>query len=437
MKHNNGGDVVLRVRGDALFLPVVTSFVELSATAFGLEKKESLGLTLAAEEIFAHLCGVVLVKGGDVRVRCGGRGYYVRVDISFPAAEFDMRAFNLTTRVSLADDRCESEMGLVLASRSVDRLQVSHSMERRLRLILIKEKAYPKAGEDIALSSRPLPHFSIRAPEREELKVFALLTLKHYQRRILPGFFDYPGKIVDMVGGGEYHALAAIGPAGEFGGAVLWHSAGAKTVELFGPYVFDGAPNRQMRDALLDAVIGAIARTSAVGLLNRYPTPDFPEEYFEPLGNLSMTADDGTSREQGAWFRLMHEDPGSVAWVHPELEPFVRQKLKGLVLPREVRSVLHAGESLEAHSLLSADVDRPQKKVTLRPIWPGRDAGRNVAAHVALLRDEGFRDIFFSLDLGQPWQAEFTPHLLAEGFLPRLLLPYAGEGDVVMFELQV
>jgi len=429
--------VVLRVRGNAVFLPLVTSFVELSAGAFGLGKKEALGLTLAAEEIFTHLCGIMGAKGGEVRVRCRTHGHYVRTDFSFPAMDFDVRAFNLTARVSPADDRCEDEMGLVLASRAVDRLHVTHARERGLRLTLIKEKAYPKTEWDVPLSSRPLQQFSIRPPEREELKVFALLTGKYYRRQDLPGFFDYPGKLVDMVGGAEYHALAALGPAGEIGGGILWCWAGSKTVEFYGPYVFEQEPHTRMRNALLDAAISTIARTPAVGLLNRCPPPDFPQDYFEPLGGIPLLSEDGTVLEQRAWFRLMHEDPGAVAWVHPELEKFIRGEFKRLVLPREVRMVRDEGETANAHSLLSADFDRPQKTVTLKPVWPGRDAGENVAGHVALLRCEGLRDVFFGLDLGQSWQAVFTPHVLVHGFVPRLLLPYAGEGDVVVFQLQV
>jgi hypothetical protein len=40
------------------------------------------------------------------------------------------------------------------------------------------------------------------------------------------------------------------------------------------------------------------------------------------------------------------------------------------------------------------------------------------------------------VDLGQAWQADFAPALLQNGFLARLVLPYAGEGDLVLFQFE-
>jgi len=40
------------------------------------------------------------------------------------------------------------------------------------------------------------------------------------------------------------------------------------------------------------------------------------------------------------------------------------------------------------------------------------------------------------MDLGVPQQSAYTPALLENGFTPRLLLPHAGEGDLVIFQHQ-
>ena len=73
---------------------------------------------------------------------------------------------------------------------------------------------------------------------------------------------------------------------------------------------------------------------------------------------------------------------------------------------------------------------------TLHPVWPGADMETNVAQHLKLLTQEGLRNIFFRVDLGQAWQADFAPALLQNGFLARLVLPYAGEGDLVVFQFE-
>jgi len=54
--------------------------------------------------------------------------------------------------------------------------------------------------------------------------------------------------------------------------------------------------------------------------------------------------------------------------------------------------------------------------------------------HLALFHSESMGNIFFEMDLGQPWQALFARGLLTQGFRPGLILPYAGEGDIVVFQ---
>ena len=137
-----------------------------------------------------------------------------------------------------------------------------------------------------------------------------------------------------------------------------------------------------------------------------------------------------------AWFRLLHEDPGSIAWVHPALEDFLRHEYDRLVLPREMSCVTSHGEQYPRHSLISTRFDRWQASATLRPLWFGTDFDQNLARHLQLLQQEGILNIFFYLDVGQSWQVAFTPALLQHGFQPFAIFPYFGEGDVVLFHFQ-
>jgi hypothetical protein len=137
-----------------------------------------------------------------------------------------------------------------------------------------------------------------------------------------------------------------------------------------------------------------------------------------------------------AWFRLLHEDTGSVVWVHPNLDAFLRREYTKLVLPREIRIDRPSGETLSRHSVLSAEFDRLKSRVTLRPMWPGADAEENIERHVRLLESEKILNIHFVIDLGQAWQTVFIPGLLHGGFEPRFVLPYAGKGDLVVFQFR-
>lgn len=170
----------LRVCGRETYIPLATSFAEKAAVAQGLGEPEALALTLAAEEVFSYLCRVVPPEGGGIEIHSSRGGYYVRLDFVFPAAALDMRMFNITATLSLADDNDLDQMGLLLASRSVDRFQMEPAEGNRLRLTLIKEKTYPPFQE---LPLPPVPafaQFSVRPPDTGELKLFAELVHATY-----------------------------------------------------------------------------------------------------------------------------------------------------------------------------------------------------------------------------------------------------------------
>jgi hypothetical protein len=415
---------------------MVRTFVEKAAIALGMGKQEALDLALAANEVFAHLSRLILKNGERVEIRCTEGGYYVQAEFIFPAADLDLHAFNLTAGASLAGDAGREEAGLVLASRSVERFALTRVDGKGLKLRLFKEKAYPLLEESPLALPQPLEEFSVRPPNPEELKLFARLVKACYRHQALPEVFNYPGKLVDMMAGGNYAAAVAVGPAGEIGGGTFWHRGGKRAVECFGPYLFNQKPGSPISGALLESCIGAIARTEVEVLINRFATPEFPRERFELLGGVQMYLNEGELFRREAWFRLLHEDPGSVAWVHPELEDFLRHEYDRLVLPREMRRVTSQGEQHPRHSLISTHFDRSQASATLRPLWFGTDFDQNLARHLQLLRQEGVLNIFFYLDVGKSWHLDFTPGLLQNDFQPRVIFPCAGVGDVVVFQFQ-
>ncbi|HOV85272.1 MAG TPA: hypothetical protein PLM79_02860 [Syntrophobacteraceae bacterium] len=435
MRRDAAEDVFLTVGARKGFLPLVTGFVEQASLCLGLGREEALGLTLGAEEVFSHLCSVATSTSGPVDIRCSSGGYCVRTEFLLRTDAFDLRSFNLTASVSVENEADLDRLGLILASRTVDRLDLGRENPRELRLTLIKEKSYPCFREPVSAAAHPLTTYVLRPPTPEEVQFVSLLAGSYYDRHFLSDFLLSPGRLVDMIAVGEYQAVAAVGPAGEIGGAIFWHRTGARTVECFGPYVFNQPPESRMPQGLVEGCIATLARTRAVGLVSMHPTPQFPVGEFEPLGVLTSYAQDGSSLPLRAYFRLLEEDTGSAVWVHPELMEFVETECRRLVLPREIRPFHNVGETLPRHSVLSAAFDRTQSRAILRPLWPGADADENIAQHARLLREEGIRNIRFVLDLGVGWQAEFTPGLLRHGFRPCLLLPYAGEGDVVLFQL--
>ena len=424
--------LLLKIPIAEAFIPLAAAFVGHAAKGLGLDPEAAEELALAAEEVVAYIARIA-DSGQEVEIRCFAESHFIEADISLPVRHLQLHTFNMTATVCADDEVCLDQMGLLIASRMTDRFLISREGSGNLVLTLVKEVCYPEIDASaMKEETKALSRFSLRPPDAARMKWFVRLVNQCYPTTLFPKEFRYPGKVVDMAAAGDYHLLLADGPAGEIGGGLAWKWEGLKTVEIFGPYIFHSESHPDMARDLLEACIAGVARSSALVLINRMPTPELPEGYLEALG----AGADASIASPAACFRLMHEDTGIVVWSHPELTGFLQSEYRRLVFPRDIQPVASDGEAGESFSVLSAEMDRDLARATLRPIWPGADCEVNLAGHVTLLRQEGFQSIFFEMDLGISRQSEFTPGLLKLGFVPRMILPYAGVADLVIFELK-
>jgi hypothetical protein len=134
------------------------------------------------------------------------------------------------------------------------------------------------------------------------------------------------------------------------------------------------------------------------------------------------------------FYRHLQEDDGAAVWAHPLLEEFLTREYRRLWFARDIKTVCDEGELHSRHCVISAEFDKQQGTVILRPVWWGDDAEETLVGDVEILRKDGIRSIFFEMDLGKPWQSYFNPALEQSGFEPRLILPYCGKGDLVVFQ---
>jgi len=438
MTKNQMTSVSLKAHLDLNLLRLVTSFAEESAKAFDLNTAEALKLTLACEEIFAYLCH--LAQSGEMlTVEATNGGYYVQLKFLFKVLEFNPRAFNLTATVSLEDMASLDEMGLLIASRAVDRFYITGNPQKGLELVLIKEKTYPELTDLRVPEVKQMKSFNIKSPEPESLKLFSRLVVAHYPSNLYLPVFRFPGKVVDMVSSGEYGATLALSDRGQIVGGIIWHWIGEKTVESFGPYLFN-QPQQPLCSALatglLDSCIGRIAKTDAIGLIHRYSTPELPQGYFESLGSIDLIQSGGVTQASPIYYRQLNEDLGCQVWAHSDIESFLKGEYKRLFFAREIHPVSYEGEQRSPFSVFAPQFDRTNGQITLRAIWDGMDAADNLAQHIKVLKAENLRNIFFEVDLAHAWQANLMPALLENHFYPRLILPYGGDADIVVFQYQ-
>lgn len=435
MRDSTPARVLLKVYLDRGFLRLVTSFAGESARAFGLDEPGAVKLTLACEEIFAYLCEADRA-GEELTVEAENGGYYTRLKFLFKAREFNLRAFNLTAAVAPGDASSLAEMGLLIAARFVDSFYFTGDPRHDPGLVLVKEKAYPAPPGAVVQETGPILDFHLAPPDPENLKIFVRLVTVHYPDHLYIESFRQPGKVVDMVAGGEYGAQLAVDGKGRIAGGVVWRRLGAGTVELFGPYLFHQQVGTGLAEELIDSCIGQMARTDAVGLICRYATPALPGGYFESLGTIELARGTGAPAPQSVFYRALREDPGCRVWAHPGLVDFLRAEYSRLFFTRDIQLTGYEGEQRPSHSIFAPQFDRANSRITLRPIWDGADAAANLVRHVRILKAEGLLNIFFELDLAFAWQAALTPVLLSNGFSPRYLLPYGGRADVAVFQHQ-
>ncbi len=409
---------------------VVMAFVENAVLGLGFDASAAMPLTLAAEEVFGQLI-THLDDDYEVRISAVSGTYYARIDFVFRTSDLDLEALNMTACISPEKDIASGRIGLYLAARMVDRFDLNLESAHEMHLSLTKEKTYKERDDIDYVAAGPLDAYEIRRLEPEEAEVLGGLAYRESPDHI-PTFFRFRGKTADMVRAGVLKAMGLFGPSGVPGGGLAWRWLGPRTVEMHGPYLFNQPDESEAGEALVDACLSALARTSCVCVIARKATRYLPTGHFQKLGDLESHP--GHSEINSVtYFVLMGEDLGAVVWAHPDLADWLAEEYDRLTLARELQPVVDA--ATEGHSILAANLDKFKSRARLRPVLPGRDIAANVAAHLDLFKNENIASVYFFIDLGQAWQAQFVPALLEQGFTPELILPHAGRGDLVQFHL--
>ena len=162
----------LTVPTDDPFLPVLTGFVETAAVSFDLAREDALKLVLAAEEIFLHLCRSA-TPGSVLEVESWNGLYYNRLTFHFAASGLNLRGLNIVPAESIAGEEAPEELGLMIASRSVEGLDMTVEQGNRVRLTLTKEKGYPVLDEVLPRPEAPRA-ITVETPDPEQVKRFSL-----------------------------------------------------------------------------------------------------------------------------------------------------------------------------------------------------------------------------------------------------------------------
>ncbi len=421
----------LKLLCDSTYLPVVLSFAEKACEAFGLGRKEIFAVRLSAEEIFTYLCRTIRKK--NVEIICKNCGYCIELTFLFKG-EISLKVFNLTSSVSPDRKTDLDEMGLLIVSRLVDSFKILKNQDGTMSLVLVKDRIYPESGSDLEkVCFEKSDSFSIRKPNNEEIKIFASSACCMYNDTGVPDFFRFPGKLVDMVQYADYSALVAADEKNQIIGGILWHWSSRKLIEFSGPFVFKKDFDESVDEQLVISFLEAVGKSDAIGVYSRLWPETLSSEYFEIIGELPVYDDESSKKTIPVCFRQLKEDTGAVSWAFPSLKQFLEKIYHKLFLPRKIETVSDMGETMPENSVLSVDFSRFQQAATLKIIMPGKDIDQNIADHIKLITKESYGNVFFELDLGIPEHAYSVDALIKNRFMPALLVPCAGTGDIAVF----
>jgi len=431
---NNHRTININVPINQDFLPVVISFAEKSAETFRLGEKEKFQLVLATDELFTYLC-----RNTDdiINIRCTDITYSVKLEFIFPVNELNLKMFNITSKISPDNKNDIEEMGVFIASRSVDRFQVRNDNHGNLVLTLYKDRTYPHIKDIVINGDDALEgDFIITEASQEQVNMLLYKIIKYYPAYLYPKNFYYPGKIADMMSQGIYNIYVVLDKYERVAGGFLWSAMSQKTAQTFGPYVFNIPEPSGICEELLKLCLNSLARTEFTGIFTLYGTTHLPVNYFESLKTITLYNKPQNPVTVPAFYREIKEDPGGHIWINPEIETFVKGEYKHLFLARYMEHVSNTGERKPDCSVFSSEIDRESSEVYMYPVWPGLDIEKNLINHIQIFLKEHINNIFFFIDLGYSWQVEITSHLVKHNFSPRLLLPCGGKSDLVVFQYE-
>lgn len=449
--------IILTLPPSIEHLPLVQAAVEKTGPVAGLSNIKTLKTTLAVEEIFCYLCSEAS-KDERISLNIDFQGYFMHAAFQFkidednysdlnlickgsratPKGPIKLNLLDLDDSVTTMDDDLDDlgDLGLLLASRSVDRMYLDKISEDRLEISLIQEKEYPEAKTEYLKERNYSSPFTVSTnPSAGDLREAAALTSDKYHHAMYPGSISQPGKLADAVIHNQVGACIALDNGNNPAGLLCWHGYNKHSVAFYGPYVFDEDNKDAIAHQLSESFLGLLApQDDVMCVFSLRTTPELPTDLFMRLGGIHLSGPMQGIVMRPAYFSFLPRENRAEVWAHPDLEEYLKNEYSRLDLVRNIRYSRLEDENNPEHSVISAEIDREQGEVILRPLWGGDDIFDNVRDHVEALKQENIPNVFFHMDLAHSYHAHFTPALMENGFSPKLVIPYAGELDVVVFQ---
>ncbi|MDD5332544.1 MAG: hypothetical protein PHS32_02265 [Rhodoferax sp.] len=415
----------------APFLPLAMEFVDKGAHGFGYNDRETGGLVLAMEELFAFYARQVAANS-VLEIELEDQGYRLALTLSLHTANPDMRAFNLTWHVSTDSQESLEMLGPMLAARSVSSLRLEFGADERLVLRMTRDRDYPAAGVVALPPPDMVASLGLTDPSPDDLRYFAAMVATS-GAPFVPAFLTRPGMAADMLAAGHLNAILLTCGDWIMGG-VMWRALTESCLELHGPYLFGADPDDRALTLLLDEAVGRISRSNCRGFVRRQGVLVGYERFFDFLGELELTGIGDAAAHSTYYYRQLKEESGGAVYCSGQLASFLAAQYERLCLPRQLRVTATDPSRLRDASVLAVELEYARCLAIIRPLCAGKDMAANLAAHLELLRAEGIENFLVEINTGRGEDTAFATALEETGFVPRLLIPDAGRGDLVVYD---
>lgn len=269
-------------------------------------------------------------------------------------------------------------------------------------------------------------------PSADDLSHFAAMAVAS-GAPFLPTFLSRPGMAADMLTIGHLNAILVTSGAWITGG-VLWRPLTDSCLELYGPYMFTADPDDQGLTLLLDDAVGRISRSGSRGLVRRQGPLAGYERFFDFLGELALTGISDAAAHCTYYYRQLKEESSGAVYCTGSLATFLSNQYDRLCLPRQVRETGIDPSRLRDASVLTMELEYARSLAIIRPLCSGNDMAANLTAHLDLLRGEGINNFIVEINTGRTEDTAFATALEETGFIPRLVIPDAGQGDLVIYD---
>ena len=392
----------------------------------------------------------------EIRVACVNYRYYSVLAFEFPRFSIPLKTLNRGASLLSAGKRGEVS-GFMGVTGKANRVNFKvNSIDDQIRLVLVKEKKYPKpkprelaqlgkAAEFTVIEDGKLStacgvcgasDFTAEAVcdcnlsadlggDTSEFPENICRLISSFSARVFAkfgkdadAFITREALFYDNLICGEVSAILLRDENGECAGGAVWQKSNGVIVIMM-CCVFDD--DKANITSLLNLARTRMSGTDATFAISKKI-------------HCEQVASEFRFSDKIYRYEPLHVTDELVSYVSSDLLNFVKKRYAEFGVRREIREITYEHRFYEPYSVLSSKIDADDSEAVLSPMFAGDDLKSNIIRHVNVLKRIGIEKIYFQLDLGDPEEAIMSGLVKSCGFEPTYLWPSSDEnGDAVVF----